>query len=295
MNTVPVLKGSTGLNNKVDPVRLRWNSETGIQELAKAKNVDIDDSGRISRRKGYSKVLDVSDCHSIYNTGDYCVFVHAGALATLERDYSYTNIRNVTVGAKVSYAQVGDKIYYCNGYENGYVKDRVSYSWIGEEYVGPTTTKVFSPPPIGHLLELFSGRIYIAVGDDLWYTEPFSYSWVNLAENFIPFSSKIRMVQGVKDGLWISDSYKTYFLKGTNPKEMGFEIIANYPAIEGTDSKAFDLGEEKAIVWTSTEGICVGASGGQFKNITRGKLWYPDSNVGAGFINDGKYLSILQS
>ena len=295
METVPVLKGSAGLNNKVDPVRLRYDGETGVQELAVAKNVDIGDSGRVSRRKGYSKVLSLSDCHSIYNAGTYCLFVHAGALAVLEKDYSYTNIRNVTVGAKVSYVQVQDKIYYCNGYENGYVSKRISYSWVGEPYVGPTTTKVFSDPPVGHLVELFAGRIYISVDNILWYTEPFAYSWVDLAKNFIPFQEKLRMVKAVKDGLWVSDTEGTYFLGGTSPKEMSFVKVANYPVIEGTDHKAFDISDDQVVVWTSTEGICVGATGGKFTNLTRQKLWYPDSNVGAGFVINGKYLSILQS
>lgn len=294
MQPIPVFRGTSGLNNKIDPVKLRWDSETGIQELAVAKDVDIGDSGRVSRRKGYSKVLDLSDCHSIYNVGSYCAFVHNNALAILEKDYSYTNIRNVTVGAKVSYVKPGFNTFYCNGYENGYIKDRISYSWVGEDYVGPTTTKTFSSPPVGHLLEFFAGRIYIASGDTLWYTEPFAYSWVNLAESFIPFPGRLRMVKAVKDGLWVSDTEGTYFLGGTNVKEMSLVKVANYPAIEGTDCKVFDIAEEQMVVWTSTEGICVGAVGGKFNNLTRQKLWYPDSNVGAGFVTNGKYLSILQ-
>ena len=294
MKPIPVFRGTTGLNNKIDPVRLRWNNETGIQELAVAKDVDIGDSGRVSRRKGYSQVLSLADCHSIYPVGDYCAFVHDNALAVLERDYAYKNLRNVTVGAKMSYAQVQDKVYYCNGYENGFVKDRLSYSWIGEAYVGPVTTKTFSPPPVGHLLELYSGRIYIAADSTIWYTEPFAYDWVNFAENFIQFKSKLRMVQSVKDGLVVSDSKNTYFLGGTNPKELGFRVIANYPAIEGTDCKAYDIDEEQVVVWTSTEGICTCATNGKFTNLTIQKLWYPDSNVGAGFVINGKYLSILQ-
>ena len=294
METVPVLKGSAGLNNKVDPARLRYDSETGIQELAVAKNVDIGDSGRVSRRKGYSKVLDLSDCHSIYNTGDYCLFVHAGALAVLEKDYSYTNIRNVTVGANVSYVQVEDKVYYCNGHENGYVKSRVSYPWVGEVYVGPTTTKTFSDPPVGHLVELFSGRIYIASDSVLWYTEPFAYSWVDFAQNFIPFESKVRMIEAVDEGLWVSDSNKVYFLRGKSPKEFEVTIVTSYPAIEGTTHDVFDIDEAKAVVWTSTEGICMGFSSGKFKNLTRHKLWYPDSVKGAGLEIDGKYICALQ-
>jgi hypothetical protein len=294
MDSVPVLRGSSGLNNKFDPVKLRYDSETGIQELAVAKDVDIEDSGRISRRKGYSQVLSLSDCHSIYNAGSYCIFVHGDALATLESDYSYSNIRNVTVGARVSYAQVGDKVFYCNGYEKGYVQDRTSYAWEVGEYVGPETTKTFSSPPVGHLLELFSGRLYIAVDDVIWYTEPFNYSAVDNARNFMPLESRVRMIKAVKDGLWVSDSKSTFWLSGNSVNDMQHVAVCNYPAIEGTAVTFSDTESDKMVVWTSTQGICIGGPGGQFKNLTRTKLWYPDSTKGAGFVADGKYLCTLQ-
>jgi len=211
-------------------------------------------------------------------------FVHGGALATLESDYSYSNIRNVTVGARVSYAQVGDKVFYCNGYEKGYVQDRTSYAWEVGEYVGPETTKTFSSPPVGHLLELF------LVGCTLLWMMSFgtlsllNYSAVDNARNFMPLESRVRMIKAVKDGLWVSDSKSTFWLSGNSVNDMQHVAVCNYSAIEGTAVTFSDTESDKMVVWTSTQGICIGGPGGQFKNLTRTKLWYPDSTKGAGLL-----------
>jgi len=44
-----MLASVTGLNTKVDPVRLEYDPKTGVEELSVAYNVDIDDTGRVGR------------------------------------------------------------------------------------------------------------------------------------------------------------------------------------------------------------------------------------------------------
>ena len=113
--------GSTGLNNKIDPARLRYDSKTGVQELAACVNVEIDDARRVSRRKGCTKRVS-GDCHSLWSDGADCMVVKDDALCVLHTDYSTTPIRSVTPGARVSYCQVDNVIYYANGFERGKVK-----------------------------------------------------------------------------------------------------------------------------------------------------------------------------
>lgn len=51
MATAPVFRGALGLNNVVEPHRLKYR-EDGFCELAEAVNVIIDDSGSVKRRFG---------------------------------------------------------------------------------------------------------------------------------------------------------------------------------------------------------------------------------------------------
>ena len=58
----------TGLNNKVDPVRLRYDPEQGVSELSEATNITIDVTGRAQRRLGWNLVT-AGEFHSIWCDG----------------------------------------------------------------------------------------------------------------------------------------------------------------------------------------------------------------------------------
>ena len=294
-----VFRGSAGLNNKVDPVNLHYDPDTGVSELAVAYNVDIDRRGRIARRKGFRKVH-AAAVHSLFCDGGHCLFVSGDALKRLNPDYTATALRAVTPGARMRYVQVDGDIYYANGFEKGVVRaDGLSYEWTGGAYVGPPTTKTFEDPPIGHLLEHFNGRIYIANGCTVWYSEPFAYAWFNTAENFIPLASRVRMIRAVRGGLFVSSSEKTFFFAGSGPKEFSPTVVADYPAIEGADviveGSRVASGEivGRAAMWASPRGVCIGGPDGTFRNLTERKLEYPSANVGAAYYRDGVYLCSL--
>jgi len=294
-----LFKGAVGINNKIDPVRLKYNPETGVQELAAGVNIDIDSSMRIGRRKGYTLEL-AKASHSLFPCDGYCLFVSGDALCVLEPDYSWTAIRNVTVGARVSYAKAGGDIYYANGYEKGIVRDRVSYGWTAASYVGPPTTKTFSDPPTGHLLEIYNGVMLIAKGRVVWHSEPFAFSWFDYASGFIQFNDTVTMMKAVQDGVFISTEKETFAHVGGTVKEFKQSKVADYPAIEGTavTVHASRIGDGSmsglAAMWASKEGICFGGLDGYFKNLTERRLDYPAARYGAGLYRDGKYICLLK-
>ena len=295
---ITLLSSCSGLNNKVDPVRLSFNPERGLSELAVAFNVDIDSTGRISRRKGYTKIVD-GECHSLFPYEDGFLVVRNGILSILNPDYSYEGICSVNKKAKVSYVLVGERVYFTNGYEKGYIEGRKYFPWEFIEYVGPPTTRVFYGPPLGHLIEVYNGFMFIAQANVLWYSMPFSYHSYSLKSDYIPFDSKVRMVKAVKDGLYVSTGKDVYYLNGSNPKEFFQEKVCNYPAIEGTgiliDGRKIGNGDikEKVVIWASKKGICIGGPNGLFANLTERKLVYPSTNEGAGTCIDDRYICVL--
>ena len=294
-----LFKETTGINNKVDPTRMKYDQNEGMKDLASGVNVDIDITGRINRRKGFTSKL-AKSAHSIFGCNGYGLFVSSDALCVLNPDYTWAALRNVTVDARMSYEQVGDDTYYGNGYEKGIVRDKISYAWSASDYVGPTTTKVFSDPPVGHLLELYNGRMLIAQDDVLWYSEPFAYSWFNLATDYIKFPERIVMVKSVKGAVFVSTEKSIFLHKGNDIKTSEQEMITTYPAIEGTavTVSASRVGDGSmtglAAVWASTKGICFGGPDGYFRNFTNRKLEYPAARFGAGLYRDGKYICLLQ-
>lgn len=297
--TISVLNGTSGLNNAVDPVRLK-NSKSG-RELAVAVDVNIDDTGRISRRRGCTLRL-AGSFHSLFSAGEYALAVSGDALTVVNADYTTSSIRNVTPGYKMSYALADDRVYYANGIEKGYVKDRVSYSWVKGEYVGPVSVRELYDPPVGTILQVWNGRMWVAENDLLWFSEPFAYGAFRKASNWFWFPSSIRMVAPVADGLYISDNDQTYFLFGTNPEKASMVVVASYPAIEGTNvsinqgefGPMDQTGPGLAALWGSTRGLCFGGPGGVFSNLTSKRLVLPSAVRGcACVVDDQKYICTL--
>jgi len=298
---ITIFSGSNGLNTKVDPARLRFDPKTGVQGLAVAVNVNIDPTGRVGRRKGFSATVRTESIHSLWCDGGACLFITGTSLCQLHPDYSYSVVATVFKGAAVSYFQVEGRSYWMNGHEKGYIENVVNNPWVQGTYVGPATTRQLSGPPIGHLVAYDFGHVYIAQGPVVWYSEPFNLNAFDLSRNYLPFEDRVSMLRPLPaGGMWVSTGKQTFFLPGTNPRETGPLKKADYPAIEHTDA-LIDLakigaGEMSGIgaIWTSTEGICIGSSDGQMINLTQRRISYPRSIFGAGICFDDRYVATLQ-
>lgn len=304
--TLSIFKGSSGLNTKLDPARLKYDYRTGVSDLAACINCEIDDSGRVSRRDGFTATDRTESFHSLFSAGSFALGVTGNALAVIESDMSKTNIRNVTTNAKMSYVRstdgVQDVIYYLNGYEKGRVINKISYSWDVGTYVGPESRKEFYSPPIGHLLEIRNLRMFIAEDNVLWYSEPGAFNLYRLAANYFGFHSGLKMLQAVSGGLWVSDSESIYFLGGEiipSRQEMPVQIkMTDYPAFEGTAVKAQGsrIGEGISgivVIFTTEKGICIGTEDGKLINITEKKIDFPSGLTGGGLYKDGKYICTI--
>jgi hypothetical protein len=295
-----VFRGTLGLNNAVDPVRLIPGQESGFSFLAAAYNVDIDKSGRVTRRKGFTITQRTESSYSIFSDGVDCLFISGTSLYRLRPDYSRVGLRSgLTENARMSFCKVGDRIFYCNGYENGVVIGDTSYAWTKGTYVGPETIRVFSNPPIGRLLEVWNGRIFISQDKVIWYSEPFSYDFFDLANCHISFSSSMRFISAVDDGLYIGTSDGVYFLGGEQPEKVSQRKVASSPAIEGTVCKVTGTAIRSdltgiIIICTLQDGIYMGMRGGDFINITKERLVYPTVSRGCALVKDKRYICLLE-
>ncbi len=291
-----IYSGASGLNSHIDPARLGFDAETGITELAIAYNVDIDKTGRVSRRNGYEEVLS-GDYHSLFSAGEYGLVVSGTVMYAFEVDGSVSEVTSgLTDGARVSYAKVGDVIYWMNGFEKGKVIDRVGSSWVAGDYIGPDTTKQVSDPLIGSELCAFNGRMYVASGSILWYSNAFAYSQFNLARNFIPFTSEITVIAGVAGGMWIGSKEGVSFMRGGSPLTFQLEAKAVGEVYSGSacyiDTNQIDgRFQGLGVAFTGENGIYVGLMDGSLMNVTRSKVDIPSSiYCGSVVIDNDKYV-----
>lgn len=291
-----MFRGVTGLNNRFDPMRHRFNPDTGMGELEEAVNVDIDDSGMISRRLGQVEISAGSFLNAFCDKGD-CFIVQDrtidSALFILDPDMvSLTGIRSgMTKGAMVSFCQVGEKTYYMNGYQAGVIDSGISYLWPDSNHLGASTTREYYSVPIGTHIAVFDGHMLVAEGNVLWISERYEFGKYRMAKNFFQMGSDIRMVKPVLNGIWISDQDKTGFIApkpGQHISEADFYRKSSFPAHEWSDNiELVDLGDTElqikgnSAIWSSDEGLCIGSENGDFEVSTIEKIIYPTGANGA--------------
>lgn len=159
------------------------------------------------------------------------------------------------------------------------------------EFNIPLITQFLNPPPPGHIIKYYNGRIYIAANDVLWYTEPYAYELTNLAHNYISFDGRITLLAPVRDGIWISTKKETVFWKVDDPEKPNKRLIKTiWGAIEGTQA-IFDLshGKEEKVwgwMWLATDGIHMGLDSGFIQNLTWSKWMPPDANQGTALLRE---------
>lgn len=304
-----LFRGTTGLNTKVDPVRLHYNPDTGVQELAVAYNVDIDDTGRISRRKGFTKKLSVP-IHSLFSEKNFCLFVTGNSLCRLASDFvTYTSIATVTAGARMSFCHVNGEVYWMNGHEKGVIREDGNHAWTRPaSVIGPETTRVFFDPPIGSIVAYYRGRIFVVQGSVAWYSEPFGFSLFDLARGFVHLEDAIIMFRAVEDGIFAGTEKGVFFLKGDDPNVFKVVQVTDERPVAGSDvsvhAKIMATDSGRAIVdiqsgdvstlWLSSRGICFGGGDGSFHNLTEDKHEVlPFGLTGSGLCYDGKYIGLI--
>jgi len=165
MKPITIYTGATGLNTVDDPVRIGFN-KNGQTDLGVAVNIEIDQSLRVTRRKGQT-LLQSGAYHSLFCDGGDCFVVKGTSLYQVASNGSLKGIRSGLTPGKMSFAQSGDRTYYANGYETGWIEDGISNVWQVGTFVGPDTNRIFSDLIIGDHLSVFSGRIFVSEGNIL--------------------------------------------------------------------------------------------------------------------------------
>ena len=304
-----ILNGFDGLKNTVQAERMT------PRDLVRALNVTLDDAGQLSRRRGYTKKLS-GNAHSPFTaTAGQVFLVLDGVLGMLRRDYSFQALRagiasDPSAGlTPLSYAQVGPTVYFSSPTDSGKIDvGTLAVSnwgaprslWLSP-VVNPTTTlaqiagKLLRKPPNGAWIAYFNGRIYLGVGSVVWYTELFLYDWVDATKNFLQFEAEVTMVGAVGDGIYVGTAEGLWFvspqirLDGSS-SGMKRQRMMDSPVIPGSMvtipgelgnppqvPQTADTPMQVALLFMTTNGVCVASNGGTATNLTEAKFFFPEA------------------
>jgi len=155
----------------------------------------------------------------------------------------------------------------------------------------PLETQFMTPPPAGQLLAYYKGRMYVAVGDTLYMSEPFAYELFDLRNNLV-LDGPITMLAPVEDagasGFFIGTTASTGVLLGESPDDFKYAQRCDYGAVQGAlayvDGTLFmegSTGAHKLPMWVSRAGVCVGMPSLDITNLTRERYTFATGPVGA--------------
>lgn len=134
-----------GLRNDVNPERF----DPG--DLAVAQNINIDKSGEITRRDGFT-LSSGGAAHSVWadDLQDVCLFVRAGMLRRLYADYSSQPVVALQApDSRVKCARVNDRVYWGNGTDAGVYENGRSRTWGLPVAPLPAAASTFGAMPAG--------------------------------------------------------------------------------------------------------------------------------------------------
>lgn len=309
---IKIYSATTGLNTVDDPVRLYFNQETGVSDLSLAENISIDRSGRQLIRPGQT-LTTAGEFHSVYSKKGPCFAIEerstTAAIVEVGNDLSIRGVRSpLTKDQRMSWCRLANQTWYANGKENGVITDGVSENWPDQSvHVGADTNRVFYPAPVGEHIAIAFGRMWIAYNDGgrhiAAYSEPYAFGKFRLSTCYFEFTSRVRMIRPVENGIFISDEERVWFYSGGDPKEVKPTVATDFPALEWSecidDIDGGDLGSEvgpgQCALWASPEGAILGHAQGHAINLNKEKVIYPENvRQGASVLRGYNFIHIMR-
>jgi len=269
-----------GINNVDSPINI------GPQFLPKCTDFDNYRDGRLILRGGQTLITSGASKNIFSNFDEsVCLYMKGGNLMRLNPDETSTIIASgFNPNLRMRYCDGDARIWMTNGEEIGYFKDG---NYYGSSTFNDPLDYYKIYPLVGDDIEYGLSRLWVTIGDTVFYSDGSRPMQFDLKNNYMRFSGALTLFKVVTNGIWISDGY-IRFLFGTNPKqEMRMITKAEYPAIRYANTRLTgdEVGEEGhqdlPVCCATPQGVCVLGVDGSFKNVTEKKYNIPQASLGS--------------
>lgn len=139
------------------------------------------------------------------------------------------------------------------------------------------TTLLLDPMPPGSIVRHSNGRLLVATGNLLCYSEPFANGLFRASKNYIPFPEPITVVEPCVMGVWVVAD-QTYWIDGDITQaallpRLPYGAIPHSSGPVPTDSRT--------VFWISTRGLVLGRADGAAENVQERQLALAGGAAGA--------------
>lgn len=153
----------------------------------------------------------------------------------------------------------------------------------------------------GEFVSHWRGRLLVARGRTLYWSEPMRYGLTSLRHNFVQLPFRITMVAGVRDGVFVGSSSGVGFLRGDKPKEWVLINTSGHAPVkrcvkmlDGEDiDPQLNLGGQQCALWLADNGFVIGTPTGQIIAPQANRLRIPLALSGSLAINDRRATAVL--
>jgi len=270
--------GFIGLNNLQDPRFIKDN------ELAKAINVDINDTGKVTSISSPVKISDNTFSNFFKSEKGILYAISNGNLVRIINDnLDYEIITSGFRNDFVSFAEYYDRIFVSDGHRIGNIINN-DFKDFDTYQIDKYNVKI----PAGNIIEVFRGRLYSAVYDYLYFSNVMKFHQVKIPFGYIGFGSIITNLKSINNGIYVSTVDDLFFLRGTKPDEFEKVHIAHIKVLPNSMVKlntqaisdelnikqiinSYTSGEQFAVFFLTTDGIFCGLNNGRIFNIADGR------------------------
>ena len=246
----------------------------GGHVLRDALNVDVTAQGTIKTRAGYALAEAGLDCHSAFAPigGAYGLYCDAGDLYRLDvQEDGSTSREQIAAGygrvTPVAFAEVNEAVYFTDGIRVGSYHPTAGPTprWLdaAPQVIGDVQ---FSPMPPGSCLAHHGGRLLVAVGAALIYSEPFTPGLRNEARGFEIFPAPITCIAAVEAGVFVIAD-KTYFLPGGLPAQTVRAVLPYGAPVQQPGYR-----DDGGVHWIGAKGILSANAAGELTNLQAARV-----------------------
>jgi hypothetical protein len=135
-----------------------------------------------------------------------------------------------------------------------------------------------APPPLGQRIGLFRGRMLVAAGAVLYWSQPLAYHHFRLQTDVQLFEDRIVLLAPLAEGFFIATPSRTYWVTGAEPSQWQPRLVDTRRVAEGEALKipAQQLPglqtQGEVCVWATEDGFVAGAGDGSVHHITASRL-----------------------
>ena len=145
----------------------------------------------------------------------------------------------------------------------------------------------------GEFVSYWRGRLLVARGRTIFWSEPMSYGLTSLRHNFVQLPKRITMMIGMQGGVFVGSADGVGFLRGQSPKEWTLATTSGMPPVKrcalvmnGDDlDNNFGQSGKQVALWLAENGFVLGTEDGSVIPAQANRLRIPLALSGSLAVN----------